>query len=845
MIDIILLDKPRHLKQHDRGIQIEDTKTSKLPFVWNSPSSKPIARIISEEPAASRLTFLSSNSGFALNRNAKQGVFSQLESDEDLDPSDEIGDSTRARLLQSMRAKLFEQCIPEDRGVFVEIRSRLISIIADDWNLLLSQMRQTLDEIDCKISDDHELHENVPVWRRILCSWRVNIIEYSSRLSDVHRLAEYHAQPHKEKSSTRRAQHCRIRKRNSSISSTSHLDDEEAYRLMERYEDIKIGLADISGRVDRSFQALMSSMSIVESGKAISQGTAVARLTELAFFFIPLNFACSFFSMQITVSNIYKKHESRSIFELSLHLFQNFSGNKQPSIGAFFGLGFGLVLFLYGLRGAIRSRLLSKFREKLEKQIRETSGLPSNSNIPTQVVLNYGWQEINPYIRVFLVTLPAFALILALTISLSHHKAFKISVAVVLGVGAFPIIGNFLAGNVKRSLRYTIGVAWLIAIFSVTLERTEHLEVIVTTAQCVSLATVFVAFLTLVPGTFRKPWESATQIILPLWMAVLPIGGILHSYLVNVPHWEPWVLTIGLQAIVIFFGSFVGALRLDFYRGIPEIAALIGVIVGIPTSIIWQYLPSHGNPVPQYAVIILTFSCSIICCIFLWCIPRLRRLRFVSRISASAQTFCVLCITAGMPIALAWAYYPTYGRVYTNVIDYNTTVFAQPLSSFYGTPIHLWIQVSINLGALVLLAIAFTIHALFTQNTVLLFFAWLISGIAVIPWLPILLYIDDIEAFEVLTRNHWKRKLLAGMSVVFWVTIWAFLWYSARRYLVNKWPKELSYDEAGSELESQRSTSSHDHGASDDSSTCGNVSSSGSLRQGVWVKADEGEYSVY
>jgi Mg2+ and Co2+ transporter CorA len=62
-------------------------------------------------------------------------------------------------------------------------------------------------------------------------------------------------------------------------------------------------LKTIEERVDRSFHALMASMSIAESERAIVQGTAVARLTELAFIFIPLNFACSFFSMQITVSS--------------------------------------------------------------------------------------------------------------------------------------------------------------------------------------------------------------------------------------------------------------------------------------------------------------------------------------------------------------------------------------------------------------------------------------------------------------------------------------------------------------------------------------------------------------
>jgi hypothetical protein len=104
---------------------------------------------------------------------------------------------------------------------------------------------------------------------------------------------------------------------------------------------------------------------------------------------------------------------------------------------------------------------------------------------------------------------------------------------------------------------------------------------------------------------------------------------------------------------------------------------------------------------------------------------------------------------------------------------------------------------------------------------------------AVIPWLPILLYIDDIEAFKPLTRDRWKRKLLIGTSVVFWLYIWVLLWYSGKRYLANKWPKKVSFDEADSDFDGSRhSTTSNGQRVSDDRSTRGNYSSSDdSLRQ--------------
>lgn len=50
-----------------------------------------------------------------------------------------------------------------------------------------------------------------------------------------------------------------------------------------------------------TFQALMSTMSIMESKAAITQGHKMEKLTELAFVFIPMSFVASVFGMEVKV----------------------------------------------------------------------------------------------------------------------------------------------------------------------------------------------------------------------------------------------------------------------------------------------------------------------------------------------------------------------------------------------------------------------------------------------------------------------------------------------------------------------------------------------------------------
>jgi hypothetical protein len=439
---------------------------------------------------------------------------------------------------------------------------------------------------------------------------------------------------------------------------------------------------------------------------------------------------------------------------------------------------------MYALRAAIRSRALSKMRHSLNSKVRQTSGLPATAEIPTSVVLQYGWQSLHPVLRVGLVTLPVFTIIMTLVLVFSHQTVFRVLVSIVLVLGAFPVVGSFLFGHPLAAIKFALVIPWILAIFSVTIEKEKHLNTMVKGLASTILTTVFVSILAVVTDAFQRPRATATLFILPLWLVEFPIAIIFHFYQISVPQWEPFVLTISIQGIVIVFGIFVYLFALDRYCGLPELAALIGVIIGVPTSMIWQYLPPHGNPIPQYGVIALTFGCSAIFCFLLSVSPHLGRLGDEKDLAYFVQFIAIYASTAGLPIALAWAYYPTYGRLYTNLPG------GQLLSNFYGNPIHLWIQVSITFGAAVFSAIAIMLHPLFGLK--FRFLAWVTSGLVMIGWLPVLLWIDDIEAFKPLTASRWKRIHLTWTSILFWIIIWICLWHFGRRYLKPKCREEAA-----------------------------------------------------
>jgi hypothetical protein len=72
--------------------------------------------------------------------------------------------------------------------------------------------------------------------------------------------------------------------------------------LSAQFLELGKAIENANARSDSTFQALMSSMAIVESQKAIAQAEEISKLTSLAFFFIPLTLVATIFSMDVVVS---------------------------------------------------------------------------------------------------------------------------------------------------------------------------------------------------------------------------------------------------------------------------------------------------------------------------------------------------------------------------------------------------------------------------------------------------------------------------------------------------------------------------------------------------------------
>ena len=117
-------------------------------------------------------------------------------------------------------------------------------------------------------------------------------------------------------------------------------------------------------RTNRSHKSLIANISIVESKRGIAEAESVTKLTELAFFFIPLTFSASIFSMQVKELNA-----------------------SSVSITAFFALAIIVTAASYVLRLVIRSEAFVQFRAKALEDLRQDTGSVTNSPVRSRTFL--------------------------------------------------------------------------------------------------------------------------------------------------------------------------------------------------------------------------------------------------------------------------------------------------------------------------------------------------------------------------------------------------------------------------------------------------------------------------
>ncbi len=160
------------------------------------------------------------------------------------------------------------------------VKSAVAQLIYEDQVRVLSSMGRQLDAVELALHDNGALQASMSIWRGQLGLWRNTLFHQSTALRDLSKYltAEGFQRP-----------------------------DEPDLRwrlcpLGARFSSLEADLGRMVSRIESTFHLLMSSMSILESERAINEAEVVSKLTHLAFFFIPLGLVAGVFGMNINVS---------------------------------------------------------------------------------------------------------------------------------------------------------------------------------------------------------------------------------------------------------------------------------------------------------------------------------------------------------------------------------------------------------------------------------------------------------------------------------------------------------------------------------------------------------------
>lgn len=178
----------------------------------------------------------------------------------------------RERFVETLAKTTTTSCSTGD-DTMKALYDALIEIILEDERIVLAAINRSLDSIDISLASNEFLYRTVDVWRDQFGRWR-NLLFHAQKSIEYISAIHGQAQPVDCAQST-----------------------------------VSIGLGNIrdclgstADRVDSTFQAFGLTISIVKSEKAIRQAETVAKLTRLAFFFVPPTLMTGVFGANINVS---------------------------------------------------------------------------------------------------------------------------------------------------------------------------------------------------------------------------------------------------------------------------------------------------------------------------------------------------------------------------------------------------------------------------------------------------------------------------------------------------------------------------------------------------------------
>lgn len=270
----------------------------------------------------------------------------------------------------------------------------LFKVIIHDTLTILRSIDTVLTQMDLDMLDDELLQSNIDDWLRILNRIRTELRDMRTTLPEF---AAFIKIPRK--------------------TLEANPGPETGIKTCgDSLRQCTSRMTKVSSRADHSQRSLMTAMSLVESKRGISEAESVTKLTELAFFFIPLTFAASLFSMQV------KELDAAT-----------------TSVALFVAVAFSITLCSYTLRLVIRSSWLLRVLRRWKKDIRATTESPSGAPIPTSAVLKWIWSRFAPYTHIGCILVANAALMAGLW-TRSLQEGIKVAVTIALALLGFAVI---------------------------------------------------------------------------------------------------------------------------------------------------------------------------------------------------------------------------------------------------------------------------------------------------------------------------------------------------------------------------------------------------------------------
>ena len=228
----------------------------------------------------------------------------------------------------------------------------LYAIIQNDTRNTLRHMDLALQKIGKDILDDTLIQQRLVHWRLLLGQFDTQLRQLEDSLRQFAEFIYASRSPCK-----------------------NNVEDSDPDRrtpsVEKLLEDSVSQMNSLRQQIIRSRKSMMANMSIVESKRGIAEAESVTKLTELAFFFIPLTFSASIFSMQVKELNA-----------------------SRTSIAAFFTLAIILTAASYAIRLVIRSDSFISRKRRLVTGIRDDAKLAFGSPIPTRFFVAWLWRRI-------------------------------------------------------------------------------------------------------------------------------------------------------------------------------------------------------------------------------------------------------------------------------------------------------------------------------------------------------------------------------------------------------------------------------------------------------------------